>query len=351
MMISSRYKVWVRFMIASMSCHNRTVSMTMQTINQTDAISMPQPAPALLHEGYLPVGNGHALYFSEHGNALGPASVVLHGGPGSGCNYSMLDWFDLSRQRVILLDQRGVGKSLPTACLTHNTTAELVLDIERLRTALGTTRWSVVGGSWGSTLGILYAGSFPHAVSSLILRGVFLASQREMHWFFQSLAALVPQAWRQLTAGWNMQQKNNVLQTLTTLLHYGAPAKMQDAAQRWNDYETAIMQMMMGLPSSRPSNDLEKLTNKYRLQSHYLSQHCFLNTRTVFRHARAASKVPTMIVHGTHDWICPPENVVYLQRFMPDAAVRWVEKGTHTTSDPDIRKALSSAIQEMLQHS
>ncbi|MEO6354501.1 MAG: alpha/beta fold hydrolase [Burkholderiaceae bacterium] len=334
--------------------------------------------PALLQEGYLPVGNGHSVYFSEHGNPLGPASVVLHGGPGSGCNISMLDWFDLSRQRVILLDQRGAGKSLPAGGLTHNTSADLVSDLERLRHMLQIARWSVVGGSWGSTLGIVYAGSFPQAVSSLIMRGVFLASQREMHWFFQSLAALVPQAWQQLTSGWTSQQKSNVLQSLTALLQNGTPAEMQDAAQRWNDYEAAIMQAMTGLapahlpetPPSPPSpspasgrgeqseslrdfqvSDAESLVNKYRLQSHYLSQHCFLNAHAVFRHARAAGKVPVAIVHGTHDWICPPENVIRLQRFMPDAAVRWVEKGTHTTSDPAIGMALRAAIRDMLQYS
>lgn len=312
---------------------------------------MPQPVPALLHEGYLPVGNGHVLYFSEHGNALGPASVVLHGGPGSGCNFSMLDWFDLSRQRVILLDQRGAGKSLPAADLTHNTTAELVLDIERLRTTLGITRWAVVGGSWGSTLGILYTGSFPQSVNSLVLRGIFLASRREMRWFFQSLAALAPQAWRQLTAGWNMQQKNNVLQSLTSLLHNGTQEQMQDAAQRWSDYEVAVMQAMTGLAPAQRTHDVEKLISKYRLQSHYLSQDCFLNGRAVFRQARSANKVPAVIVHGTHDWICPPENVIRLQRFMPDAVVRWVEKGTHTASDPAICAALRAAVRDMLRFS
>lgn len=324
--------------------------MTMQTTNHIDAISMPQPTPALLHQGYLPLDNGHAVYFSEYGNASGPASVVLHGGPGSSCSLSMLDWFDLSRQRVILLDQRGTGKSLPTGRLLHNTTADLVSDIERLRHALQITRWSVVGGSWGSALGVVYAGSFPHAVSCLILRGVFLASQREMHWFFQSLAALVPQAWRQLTSGWNPQQKGNVLQSLTILLHNGTAAQMQDAARRWNDYEAAIMQAMMGLPPTCQSHDPGKLVDKYRLQSHYLSQHCFLNARAVFRHARAAGTVPTVIVHGTHDWICPPENVIQLHRFMPDAAVRWVAKGTHTTSDPAICAALRSAVRDMLEY-
>lgn len=312
---------------------------------------MPQLSSALLQEGYLSVGNGHSLYFSEHGNASGPASLVLHGGPGSGCTPSMLEWFDLSRQRVILLDQRGAGKSLPLGGLIHNTTAELAFDIEKLREALKIVRWSVVGGSWGSTLGIVYTGSFPQSVSSLILRGVFLASQREMHWFFQSLAALAPDAWLHLTAGWEPLQKSNVLQFLTWLLHNGTPTEVREAALRWNDYEIAIMQAMTGVISMRQPDDSNILISKYRLQSHYLSQSCFLTERAVFRYAKAASKVPTVIVHGTHDWICPPENVLRLKRFMPHAEVCWVEKGTHTASDPTICGALKRTICGTLQYS
>lgn len=319
----------------------------MDTTHHHHAMPMPQPAPLLLHEGYLPVGHGHALYFSEHGQADGPASVVLHGGPGSGCTPSMLDWFDLSHQRVILLDQRGAGRSLPHGDVSKNTTADLVADLERLRNALGIARWSVVGGSWGSLLGIVYAGSFPQSVSSLILRGVFLATEREIAWFFQSLAALVPQAWQQLTAGWTSRQKRQVLASLTSRLHLGTIAERRDAARRWHAYETAVMQAMTGISPANQSNDVEKLVGKYRLQSHYLSRHCFLTPRAVFRFARAASSVPTVIVHGTHDWICPPESTIRLQRFLPDAKVRWVEKGTHTPSDPAIAAALRDAISDM----
>src|SRR5438552_2433667 len=117
-----------------------------------NASSMPKLFPAPFHDGYLAVGDGHYLYFAEYGRIDAPAAVVLHGGPGSGCSTGMLDWFDLSRQRVVLFDQRGAGRSLPAALLAHNRTSDLLLDIERLREYLRIERWLVVGGSWGAAL-------------------------------------------------------------------------------------------------------------------------------------------------------------------------------------------------------
>ncbi|MGH8440423.1 MAG: alpha/beta fold hydrolase [Pseudomonas sp.] len=314
---------------------------------------MPQPSAPLSQGNYLAVGNGHRLYFSGHGNASGPASVVLHGGPGSGCTPAMLDWFDLSTQRVILLDQRGAGKSLPSGETAHNTTTALLADLEALRESLQIARWSVVGGSWGSALGIAYAGTHPQSVSSLVLRGIFLASQREMKWFFQDLVALVPEAWQALTRGWTSRQKANVLQYLTAVFQNGTPPEIQMAAQRWQEYEDAIMQAMTGtaaMPKPANPDHLDHAVAKYRLQAHYLSQNCFLSERTIFRLARASFDVPTVIVHGTHDWICPPENVLRLKRFMPHADVQWVNTGTHTVSDPLILAALRSAIRSVWQY-
>ncbi|MGP1615550.1 MAG: alpha/beta fold hydrolase, partial [Pollutimonas bauzanensis] len=152
-------------------------------------------------QGMLDVGAGHRLSYAEYGRPDAPAAVVLHGGPGSACQPSMLDWFDLSRQRVVLFDQRGAGKSAPAGCIAGNTTQDLVGDIERLRRFLRISDWLVVGGSWGAMLGLMYCGAHPAAVRGMVLRGVFLPGVQQMDWFFQELRALVPVAWAQLTAG------------------------------------------------------------------------------------------------------------------------------------------------------
>lgn len=312
-----------------------------------NANTMPMQEIAPFHQDYLSVPGGHQLYFAEYGQPDGPVAVVLHGGPGSGCNASMLDWFDLSRQRVVLLDQRGAGRSKPAGCLQHNTTQDLISDLECLRAALGIRRWLVVGGSWGSALGVCYAGAYPGAVCGLVLRGVFLASEREMTWFFQSLRAMVPDAWMHLTAGWQRTEQDAVLQSLTRMLQNGTLAQQQDAAYRWSQYEQAIVRKMLGIFTLQSNEEGVAETAKYRLQAHYLSKHCFLTERALFRSARRTAGIPIIIVHGTHDLICPPENVMRLTRFMPHAQVQWVSKGTHTASDPAIRDALQRAIAQL----
>lgn len=322
-------------------------TLTTHTIMSITASSMPKIFPAPFHEGFLSVGGGHRLYFAEYGCTDASAAVVLHGGPGSGCSTGMLDWFDLSRQRIVLFDQRGAGRSIPTALLTHNRTPDLILDIERLRQYLNIERWMVVGGSWGAALGILYAGCYPDRLSGLVLRGTFLASPREMTWFFQSLSALVPGAWGRLTCGWKQIQKQDVLQSLISLLHNGTIDEQHDAAERWSGYEDEVLQAMTGaaVPMSLPSR--EARLAKYMLQAHYLSHLCFVTEGRLLRSARRAARVPTIIIHGTHDWICPPENACRLQRFMPHADLRWVANGTHTPSDSAIRTALQQAIHEL----
>jgi len=323
-----------------------------------NASSVPKPDPVPLRSGHLPASGGHRVYFAEFGRAGGPVSVVLHGGPGSSSQWSMLDWFDLTQQRVLLFDQRGAGRSLPAGELTHNTTADLVADIERLRVHLGIDRWHVIGGSWGAVLAILYAGRYPQYLQGLLLRGSFLTSPREMQWFFQDLQALVPQAWSRLTQGWSRVQKQHVLHSLTVLLQNGTLAQQREGAVRWGCYEDALMLAMSGaVPAAERVSaaaagevTLTRL-NKYRIQAHYLSQHCFTSERQLLRAARQADAagIPAIIIHGTRDWICPPQNATRLQRFMPAADLRWIAGGTHTAGDTLIAAALRHAVADLHQ--
>ncbi len=296
----------------------------------------------------LPVGDGHTLHVAQYGRPDGPAAIVLHGGPGSGTQPSVLDWFDLAKQRVVLFDQRGAGQSRPQGELAGNDTPTLVADIERLRERLGIARWLVVGGSWGATLALLYAGRHAGRVSALVLRGSFLASERELQWFFQSLRVLVPQGWARLTDGWTNEQQAQVLQTLSDALLHGDAARAADAARRWNDYENAVMNAMSGkldVPAADASSPLPaRVLNKYRLQAHYLSNACFTSEAELRACADALATTPVTLVHGTHDLVCPPENAVRLAQAMPHARLLWVENGGHTPADAGIAAGLRQAI-------
>jgi proline iminopeptidase len=334
MVISCQIEL-VRFLTADLIAIKRGVATT-----------MPTHIPLPFNEGWLPVGGGHQLYFAEYGQPAGPAAVVLHGGPGSGCRPSMLEWFDLAQQRVVLFDQRGAGRSIPHGETRRNCTQDLVEDIERLRVHLHISRWLVVGGSWGATLALCYAGRYPQALSGLILRGTFLASRREINWFFQSLRALVPDAWARLTQGWTVSQKAAVLQSLTLLLQSDTLQEQTDGATRWGAYEDAVIRAMTGSGSAAVEFD-QSWVGKYRVQAHYLSQGCFVSERELFRCARRTAGIPVIVLHGTHDWVCPPENAVRVMRFMPHAELRWIEQGTHTAGDERVMEALRAAVGDM----
>ena len=337
--------------------------------------SQPQPqaqpghdSRAAFDERHLATGDGHMIHVAQHGRPDAPAVVVLHGGPGSGTQPSVLDWFDLSAQRVVLFDQRGAGRSLPHGSLIANDSARLVADIELIRDTLGIRRWMVVGGSWGATLALLYAEQHAERISAMVLRGSFLASERELQWFFQSLRAMVPDGWARLTDGWDDAAKSRVLHTLAAALlqrdagHASANEATEnaamDAALRWSRYEGAVMQAMAGkLGTSGTASDAghgdgdaaakQRALNKYRLQAHYLTQGCFTSEARLLAAASRLKDTPVVLVHGTHDLVCPPENAVRLQQAMPHARLRWVEKGGHTPADPAVAAALKQAIAEL----
>lgn len=317
-------------------------------------IDAPLEHPQLIHQGTLAVDHQHTLFYAQFGNITKPAVVVLHGGPGSSCNLSMLSWFDLTQHHVILFDQRGCGRSTPLGLLEGNNTQELVADIERLRRHLEIERWSVIGGSWGALLALLYVAQYPKGVHKLILRGAFLGSAQELTWFFQDLKSLVPSAWHTLTDNWTSEQKNKVFQNLTTLLHNGSMARQQQAANRWRTYENQVMAAMLGLDfdaENKNDNVLQnsnKVRAKYQLQAHFLKHFCFIEQSQLHKNIQKID-VPTTILHGTHDWICPPNNAHRLAQLMPHATLRWIAKATHTPQDLLILKALQSAVSELNQ--
>ncbi len=151
-------------------------------------------------QGLLDVGEGHRIHYEVCGNPGGLPVVVLHGGPGSGASPLQRRFFDPAASRIVLFDQRGCGRSLPSGSLEGNDAAALVRDVERLRRHLGVQQWIVFGGSWGASLAIAYAASHPEACLGLVLRGVFLTGSRDLEWFFGGAAALLPQAWEDLVA-------------------------------------------------------------------------------------------------------------------------------------------------------
>lgn len=293
------------------------------------------PATTPIRTQRMPVGDGHQLYVEECGRADGIPVVFLHGGPGSGCSTEHRRFFDPARFRAVLFDQRGCGRSTPMANLACNTTAHLVSDMECIRAALGIARWIVFGGSWGSLLALAYAYRHPARVAGLVLRGIFLGSDEELHRYVQGANGIAQHAWQAFAAGVPQAERGNLLQAYTSrLLAFDA-----DAARRWLDYERALM----GEPPLAQAPDAQRLA-KTRIQAHYLANACFLDRTTLLDGCASLSHLPTVIVQGRCDVVCPPDAARRLHRALPQSELWEVENGGHNALANEMAAACIAAL-------
>lgn len=304
---------------------------------------MPQLYPPVepVKTGYLEVGSGHEIYFEDCGNPDGLPVLFLHGGPGSSCNAGQRRYFDPARYRIVLFDQRGCGRSRPRGERTHNTTLHLLGDIEALRARLGIDRWMLFGGSWGSTLALTYALSNETRVLGMVLRGVFLATQEELRWYCEGLRAFVPEAWHRLTDGLED------LSAPSIMAHYGRALHAQDAlsaALAWTRYESAVMAIGESA-GALSSTDSAALIDRARVQLHYLLNDCFLSAPLLDR--AADLRMPTRIVQGRRDLICPPQTAYDLHRALHGSELVMVEEGGHSAMHPAMTSALVEATDSM----
>ena len=311
--------------------------------------------PAPLTVDALRTRDGHRISFTVAGAADGVPVVVLHGGPGSGSQPGALRLFDLTRFRVVLIDQRGTGASTPHGSVRHNRTDRLIDDIEAIRVRLGVERWGVLGGSWGAALALAYAGQHPQSVTGVVMRGLFLTSAREMRGLFVTARKRAPRAWAKLRAAATCDRPAALLTRCHTRLQRGGDsneARQRALALAWRDYENGVLasaSTRSALSPARTSRQAtRKLIGKYRIQAHYLAHRCWLGETRLLalaRHAAAAS-VPLAAVHGSRDPVCPPGNVRRLARAVPAARVEYVRAG-HLASDPALHERVAHALATM----
>ena len=286
----------------------------------------PEAAP--LRSWRLPVSGGHELQVREWGNAAGLPALVLHGGPGSGCSPLLARFFDPARYRVICVDQRGAGASRPAGGTLHNTTADLLADLRRLRDALGIACWLVVGGSWGATLALLHALDEPGAITGLLLRGVFLAREQDLAAFFE------PLAW----ARWQPDEER-LCAALDRVMQSGTPGEQAELARHWWHWE----QSMDSAPATAEP-PVELLLQRYRVQAHYLRHQCWLDTSPLLDRLGGLPAVPLRLLHGARDRICPPEGATELQRRWPAAQLMRIDGAGHAPTHPAMLSAMVSSL-------
>lgn len=291
---------------------------------------------------HLDVGHGHSVYYEIHGSPTGKPVVILHGGPGGGIQRSLLKLFDLKRWRVIMFDQRGCGKSTPFLSLERNTTWDLVADIERLRQIVGAEKWTVFGGSWGSTLALAYASKHMDHVAALVLRGIYLAEPHENAWLYSEGGAseLKPVEWRRFVSG-SGSRKKNLVGVYHRLLRNRRTRKA--AAKAWSTWESSIST----LKPSKDTDTLKQMEAVAVLENHYFRHNCWLHPRQLIRAAgRIPKSIPVYIVQGKYDLVCPPVSAVNLSKAIQHSRLQLTHAG-HAASEPETAAALKDILRQL----
>lgn len=289
----------------------------------------------------------HEVYFEICGNPSGKPVVFLHGGPGSGCNPGQRRFFDPAHYRIILIDQRGCGRSLPLGETRNNTTDDLISDIDTIRKSLGIDKWLVFGGSWGSTLALTYAIRHPEHIVGLILRGIFLSRPGELDWFLGQVKAFYPEPWYKLTESVPENFKNSVLTYYKSLIFSDDETISIPAAIRWNAFEASIMTLLpRPVESANEINGNIELA-RARIQIHYIENNCFVGSRDLIAEtANKLSHIPTVIVQGRYDMVCPPITAWELHQAMPHAEFHMIADAGHSAMESGTTSALVGATEK-----
>jgi len=290
----------------------------------------------------------HELYIEQSGNPDGQPIVFLHGGPGGGCDPKHRCFFDPAHYRIVLFDQRGCGKSKPTAELEENSTWDLVHDIELIRKHLGFRSWIVFGGSWGSTLALAYATKYPSRVRGLILRGIFLCRKEEINWLYQQGASSIfPDFWQEYLAPIPEDERDDLLGAYHKRLITGSdePARLK-AAQAWSKWEgaTSYLRVNQALVDSfdNPKHALEFA----RIENHYFMNKAFFETDNyLIENADKFRQIPGVMVHGRYDVVCPVKNAWDLKQAWPEAQLHIVPDAGHSAWEPGIKDKLIEATE------
>ena len=292
--------------------------------------------------GLLDTGDGHQVYWEVCGNPSGKPAVVLHGGPGSGASPWWRQFFDPDRYRVILMDQRGCGRSLPNAgddraALANNTTQHLIADLERLREHLAIDRWLVFGASWGSTLGLAYAVEHPERVSELVLWAVVTTRAKDVRWLTHTMGEVYPHEFDRLLSILPEQQRTgNIAAEVNTLLMSDDPETCDLAARAWCAWEDRLATLAGPVRPSARAEDPRLRLGFARLVTHYFANHAFLADDAITGHLDRLVGIPTYLLRGRLDITSPLRSAYEVARGIPHATFDIIESDAHSAGDDTV---------------
>lgn len=306
----------------------------------------PRIKPYATHQ--IEVDPPHILHVEEAGEPDGIPILFVHGGPGAGCLPYHRTFFDPEIYRIILFDQRGCGRSIPHAELEGNNTQALVQDMERIREFLGIERWVLFGGSWGSTLSLVYAETHPEKVMGLILRGIFLCRPQEIDWFYQAGGAskVFPDHWLEFESLIPEEERDHMVAAYYKRLTGENELARMAAAKAWSKWEGQTSTL-------HPSNSVvSTFTEPFtamslsRIECHYFMNNSFLEPNQILNNAHKLADIPGIIVQGRYDIVCPMESAWELYNAWPDAELQIIPDAGHSATEPGIIDALVRATRQ-----
>ncbi|MBP5859049.1 prolyl aminopeptidase [Marivibrio halodurans] len=295
--------------------------------------------------GRLAVEPPHEIYWEEGGNPEGVPVCFLHGGPGAGTSPGHRRFFDPSHYRVVLHDQRGAGRSIPSAAVEKNDTQRLIADIEALRRHLGIERWIVFGGSWGSSLALAYAEAHPDRVIALVLRGVFLCRHSEVEWFLHGMGRFFPEAHAAFLGFLPEGERTDPLAAYYRRLIDPDPQVHGPAATAWSRYEAECSTLLPNRDSVQSITRSEVALPLARLEAHYFVNALFLEEGELLAKADRLAGIPGAIVQGRYDVVCPPVSAHDLAAVWPDVRLTLVPDAGHSATEPGIAIGLVNAME------
>ena len=308
----------------------------------------PESNPHL--EEMLTTSDGqHRLWVALYGNPQGLPVICLHGGPGAGTSPLMHRFFDPEIYHILCFDQRGCGQSTPSGSLRDNTTEKLLNDIDQLRMHYGFSRYALFGGSWGATLALLYAYREPSHCLGIVLRGIFLNTENNLHWLYgDGASSMFPAAWADFTAPINhsLGSINDVLTAYAKLLHAEDEFTRLQAARAWNlwEYRLSVADSQATQDrKTRPSNELSTA----QIEHHYLSQYCFFDPKLFDRPNAELDAIPIYLLHGANDYVCPLGNATHLKALFPQIKLEILEDAGHCAFSPKMAEGLCGATRRL----
>ena len=290
----------------------------------------------------LKVSDLHTIHVEESGNINGKPVIFLHGGPGGGIEPVYRQYFDPEKWRIIVFDQRGCGQSTPHAELQENTTWDLIADIEKVREYLEIDKWVVFGGSWGSTLSLSYAITHPDRCKALVLRGIFMIRKKEINWFYQDgTSNIYPDAWEHYLRPIPEDERHDLVAAYYKRLTSNDDSVRIEAAKAWSIWEASTSKLIQSEESIHAFEDAKVAEAFARIECHYFTNRGFFDTdEWLLENVDKIRHIPTVIVQGRYDVVCPMISAWELHRAFPEADFEIVQDAGHSMTEKGIAAKL-----------